>query len=220
MEKPTFKQAQKLAKVMHVPMAYFYLHKPPEEKLPIPDLRTVEGSRIVEPSLNLRDVVKEVIQRQEWYKDYLKLQGEEELPFVGRFTVRDDVGVVVNDIRETLGLERPRAGTWDEYFRLLIERVESAGILVMRSGVAGNNTHRKLDVSEFRGFAIADKNAPAVFINSADAPTARLFTFIHELAHIWIGSSGVSDMDQVSQGNKEEVFVMPSQVSFLFPSRS
>lgn len=62
----------------------------------------------------------------------------------------------------------------------------------MRSGIALGNTHRKLEVSEFRGFVISDAYAPVVFINSSDAPTARLFTLLHELAHIWIGSSGVS----------------------------
>lgn len=86
----------------------------------------------------------------------------------------------------------------------------------MRSGIVGNNTHRPLDVAEFRGFAISHPLAPLVFINSADAPAARLFTLMHELAHIWVGSSGISN---ASPGNarREEVFCNAVAGEFLAP---
>src|SRR5690606_21203055 len=100
---------------------------------------------------------------------------------------------VVNHMRQTLGLNaHPERGYWDEYFRLLVKRIEDAGILVMRQGYFGHYT-RPFSVSEFRGFAVYDPIAPVIFINQADAPSARLFTLIHELAHIWIGQSGISD---------------------------
>ncbi|NBA98619.1 ImmA/IrrE family metallo-endopeptidase [Pseudomonas sp. R5(2019)] len=105
---------------------------------------------------------------------------------------------------------------YDEYMRALIEAAESAGILVMRSGVALGNTHRKLDVGEFRGFAVSHAIAPVVFINSADADTARLFTLIHELAHIWMGSSGISD-GGTPMGRSEEVFCNAVAGEFLVP---
>jgi Zn-dependent peptidase ImmA (M78 family) len=102
------------------------------------------------------------------------------------------------------------------YFRALIEAAERAGVLVMRSGMVGNNTHRKLDVSEFRGFAISDPVVPVVFINSSDAPAARLFTLLHELAHIWLGSSGISNL---APGNsrREEVLCNAVAGEFLAP---
>lgn len=113
---------------------------------------------------------------------------------VGRFTLNDDIKAVVADIRQSLNLPMPDKGNGDNYFDNLIAAAENVGILVMRSGIVGSNTRRKLQVSEFRGFAIYDQYAPVVFINSADVKAARLFTLAHELAHLWLSSSGISNL--------------------------
>jgi len=213
--KPTFKQAQKLAKATYIPFGYFFLPRPPEEHLPIPDLRTIESAHVHEPTPELRDIIKQVQIKQEWYKDYLKSSGQEPLSFVGRFSIKSSVSDVVRDIRETIGVGVPIRGTWNEYFSRIIQGAEHAGILVQRSGIVGNNTTRKLQVSEFRGFAISDKYAPVIFINSSDAPAARLFTLMHELAHIWVGESGISSVN--AHDTREEAFCNKVAGEFLVP---
>lgn len=215
--RPTFRQAQHLAQALHAPFGYLFLQEPPTDTLPLPDLRTVGAAPVPKPSIDLLDTVRFALQRQAWYLEYQKDHEPEPLPFVGRFGLHSPVSEVAADIRSVLNVSVEEGQrTWEVYFRELVEATERAGILVMRSGIVGNNTHRKLDVGEFRGFAVSDAHAPVVFINSADAPAARLFTLMHELAHIWTGRSAVSD---VAPGNsrEEEVFCNSVAGEFLVP---
>ena len=216
---PTFNQAQKWAKVVHIPFGFLFLARAPQDPLPIPDLRTVGGETPNAPSLDLLETVKDVLRKQAWYIDYLREHEADALPFVGRFSAESKVTDVVADIRRVLGAnagDRPRSV--DEYLRTLIAAADQAGVLVMRSGIVGSNTHRPLDVGEFRGFAISDSIAPTVFINSADAPKARIFTLVHELAHIWIGSSGISTVT-VRESRDEEIFCNAVAGEFLAPRK-
>lgn len=215
--KPTFLQAQKWASVAHIPFGFLFLQQPPVEQLPLPDLRTVGGIAPQRPSLELLDTVRDAIRKQDWYLEYLQNQEHQPLAFVGRFNSRSQVREVVDDIRRILGVNPDIARLdYEKYSRALIDAAETAGVLVMRSGIALGNTHRKLEVGEFRGFAISNAYAPVVFVNSSDAPTARLFTLLHELAHIWIGSSGVSD-GNTTNGRDEERFCNAVAGEFLAP---
>ena len=215
--RPTFRQAQKLAQSLHTPFGYLFLAEPPLEDLPLPDLRTVGGTPRPRPSLDLLDTIRQSMQRQSWYLEHLHDQGTEPLPFVGRFTLDTSVLEVVADMRAVLGMDLAQGQpTKDAYLRQLIEAAEAAGILVMRSGIVGNNTRRPLDVSEFRGFAISHPLAPLVFVNSADARSARLFTLLHELAHVWLGSSGISNASPGST-RREEAFCNAVAGEFLAP---
>jgi Zn-dependent peptidase ImmA (M78 family)/DNA-binding XRE family transcriptional regulator len=195
-EQPTFKQAQKLAKALYIPFGYLFLENPPEDKAPIPDLRTVGDRAGFSYSPDLKEVIADVQRKIEWYKDYLKEIGAEKLPFAGKFDIGNNFRVISESITEALQLslaDRKVAPNWEAFLNLLVERAEETGIVVLRSGKVGNNTRRVLDVEEFRGFVVYDDYSPFVFINGADAKAAQIFTLIHELAHIWLGKSGVSD---------------------------
>lgn len=213
----TFNQAMQFADKAHVPFGYLFLLHPPVETLLIPDLRTVEGKPVNRPSAELLDIVKLMLQRQEWYREYLKQQFIEPNPYVGRFSLQDDVKTIVESIRKVLNLaSHPQRGNSDDYYRDLVNRIESVGILVMRQANLGHFT-RPLRVEEFRGFAITDEYAPIIFVNHADAPGARLFTLIHELCHIWIGQSGISDGD-THASRREEVLCNAVAAELLVPA--
>ena len=221
---PTIKQAQRLAQRLFVPFGYLFLPSPPKEQIPLPDLRTVPGYASEPPSPDFIDLLDEVLRKQQWYSEHLEEEGREPLGFIGRFNAGDDIKQVSGDIRKTLRIDerlRTAAVSWEDFLRKLIRNAEEVGILVLRSSIVGNNAHRKLSVAEFRGFVISAARAPLVFINASDAKAAQIFTLAHELAHLWIGQSGISNLDFrqriPGQNNRIEQFCNRVAAEVLVP---
>ena len=63
---PTLKQ---LAKLTHTPLGYLFLPEPPDERLPVPDYRTVAGTARGRPSPDLLDTLYTMQRRQEWLRE-------------------------------------------------------------------------------------------------------------------------------------------------------
>lgn len=199
--RPTLKQLEDFSKATHAPIGYLFLSEPPVERVPIPDFRTVENRRIGHPSPDLLETIYLCQQRQEWYRDYVRSLREDPLPFIGTATLQSDVELTAAEISHALSFdieERRQCPTWTEALRRFIEQADRLGVLVMVNGVVGSNNHRKLNPDEFRGFAISDDLAPLVFINGADTKSAQMFTLAHELAHLWLGQSALSDVNPAS----------------------
>ena len=195
--KPTLNQLEDLARKTHVPLGVLFLPYPPVEELPIPNYRTFGDESMDEPSRNLIDTVKMMVGRQTWLREYLIEEGFAPKSFVGSARITDAVTDVAANIRKTLGLPMDWAenvGTWEDALNKIFRSAENAGIIVARNGVVGNNTRRTLDKTEFRGFVLVDEYAPLIFINGTDYKAAQMFTFAHELAHLWFGHSGVFDL--------------------------
>jgi Zn-dependent peptidase ImmA (M78 family) len=192
---PTFKQAQSLAKQLRVPFGYLFLTAVPDEDVPLPDFRRHPTSN--EVSLDLRDVISDVLRKQDWYRDHRVEHDESPVAVVGRFASGADVTAVAEDIRSTLDFEAAvrLESQADAFLRAFVAQVEAAEVLVMRNGVVRQATNRPLRVAEFRGFSVADPMAPVIFLNNADSLAAQAFTLAHELGHIWIGQGGISDAD-------------------------
>ena len=195
---PTLKQLKAFAKATYAPFGYFFLTEPPVESISIPDFRTVANIPLGRPSLDLIDTIDLCEERQDWYRDFAQSEREPQLEFVGSARASDDIVETAAQMRHALGTdlgERVRLATWTDALRRLIEQAEACGILVMISGVVGSNNRRRLDPQEFRGFALSDPWAPLVFVNGADTRAAQMFTLAHEFAHLWLGTSGISDVD-------------------------
>ena len=193
---PTFKQLEAFAKATRTPFGYFFLQTPPVEVLPVGDFRTFGDVEIRDPSPDLLDTIYLCQRRQDWYSNEARIAGEEPLEFVGSLTVHDDIEFAAAKIRDALGFDinqRRQEATWTGALRQFIEQVDELGVLVMVSGVVGNNTSRKLDADEFLGFALSDPLAPLIFVNGATSKSTQMFTLAHEISHIWLGQSGVSN---------------------------
>lgn len=218
---PTLKQLEAFAKFTHTPIGYLFLRAPPVEELPIPDLRTMKDRVIETPSPDLLDTVHLCQERQEWYRDFAEWMGEGPKDFVGSLSLESDIVSAATSIRSMLDLdldERRALHTWTDALRKMVERADEAGVLVMVSGVVGSNSYRKLDPREFRGFALADPIAPLVFVNAADTKAAQMFTLAHELCHIWLGESALSNpAPSVDEGHRIETFCNAVAAELLVP---
>ena len=221
--RPTFKQLEKFAQATYTPFGYFFLPMPPEESVPIPDLRTVSNQYIDRPSPDLLDTVHAMQRRQAWLHEDLVECEVEPLDFVGSARTADDSQGVGREMRRMVGLEdgwAAKVRTWQEAIGELRRAIEQLRVMAVINGVVGNNTHRKLDIREFRGFALSDKYAPLVFVNGADAKSAQMFTLVHELAHIWLGESALTDTGLISQPSQEiESWCDRVAAEFLVPAR-
>jgi len=197
---PTIRQLESLAKATLTPLGFFFLAEPPEERMPIPHFRTLDGRTAIRPSPNLLETVQMMQRRQAWMRDFLKDQGQEPLPFVRSARSNDLPASVADRIRHALNFDESWAvkeTTWTDALRTLRETMEDTGILVVVNGIVGNNTRRKLNPEEFRGFVLVDEYAPLVFVNGADGRAAQMFTLAHELAHVFLGSSAAFDLREM-----------------------
>ena len=219
---PTLKQVEAFARAVHVSVGYLFLSEPPEESIPIADFRTMTGDGLAKPSPDLLDMIYACQERQSWYREFARVSQQPEIGFVGSVTLETPVETVAAWMREDLNFQvadRRKCTTWTNALRLFIQRADEAGVLVMVSGVVLSNNHRRLNPSEFRGFALSDSLAPLVFVNGADTKAGQMFTLAHEIAHLWLGSSAVSGMEARPEmpSRREEVWCNAVAAEFLIP---
>lgn len=221
---PTFNQARNMADLLRIPFGYLFVSEIPKVSIPTTDFRKVNIKLQNPLSLDFYDLINDTLRQQNWYKDYILKEGGKELPHLNKFSAKNNYIDITKDIRQVIGIDaqlREDVRNWYEYLKRMVIQIEKQGIIVLRSGVVGNNNHRALEVNEFRGFALYDPIAPFIFINSKDSVAARIFTLAHELAHIWIGESGISnlitDEFEINESEKIETLCNEITVELLVP---
>jgi len=184
---PTIKQAEILAKTYRRPFAVFFLPDIPRDFQPLQDFRRKTARKLGTASTF---IIREIQQKQTWISELYSENEESELPFVGKFNLNSNPQTVAKDIVSTLGIN-PLNYSTDNPIKEWITKAEMNGIFISRTSFI--HSRLKLDSEELQGFAISDKYAPFIFINSDDWNAPQLFTLVHELAHIWIAASGISN---------------------------
>ena len=196
---PTIRQAELLAKAYHRPFALLFLPDPPTDFLPLQDFRRKTAHPLGTASIF---IIREIQQKQAWAHEFYEESGEKPLPFVGRFSLHDHPRVVAENMLAELGID-PSSYRTDNPIREWIERAEAKGIFISRTSFI--NSSLKLDSDEMQGFVIADPLAPFVFLNTDDWNAPQLFTLVHELAHIWISQSGISNEIQPDTSVRDQL---------------
>lgn len=200
--KPTLNQLKDLSKKAQIPFGYFFLDNTPKEDLPLLKFRTINNIEIDRPSRNLVDTIHSMELKQSWLSEERQKNGypssffSHGFKYVANYRSLSDEQIAFN-IMKSLDLKLG----WNvglknrEAFNLLRMKLDQVGVIVMYSGIVGSNTHRPLDQAEFRAFAIDDSFAPFIFVNSNDSYNAMLFSLVHELTHIWFGTSELYNDD-------------------------
>lgn len=227
-KEPTVKQILKFANRVHVYVSDLYKDTIPNLSLRIADFRTVDDKQRSSVSPELYETVNQMMARQDWMRNYFIAENRKRVDLVGMFSgealTKGTINRIVSFLHEELKLPENWASKFDgpaKAFRHIKDCVEQQGISVVVNGIVGDNTHRALDVAEFRGFTLSDEVAPLIFINGSDTKSAQLFTLVHELCHLTFSQTGVSNpTDENATDSVMEKFCNEVAASFLVPDAS
>ena len=204
---PTRAQLSRIAKTYRRPLLAFYMTTPPRKSPRGEDFRSTGAEVSSRDNALLDALLRDVKARQEMVRGLLEdLDEAHTRAFVACCPLADGAETVAQRISTALRLPTQRSdwgNTADDFFKQLRAAAETLGVFVLLVGDLGSH-HSALSEDVFRGFALADPVAPFLVINDHDARTARSFTLIHELAHIYLGQSGVSGSPESVTENSEE----------------
>ncbi len=214
----TRKQARNAAKKLNIPLAYFYLDKPPLDiELPIPDFRKPQDA--VDLSFYGEALISDIDLLQDWYRNTLIEQGMDKLSLIGSISLDSNVIETAKYIYKQFNFATiGKLSSSDELLKKYVGLIEEKNINVLISGHYKNFNRKPIEVREYRGFAMVDEYAPIIFINNNDTKEAQIFTLIHELIHILLGESGISD-NSIDTQNKVEIFCNHLAAETLAPAK-
>lgn len=197
-DKPTIKQLRKAARVYHLSLAIFYLQEPPWLYQPIRDYRRIFGAAQETLSPELAIEIRQAHDRRDVAAE-LYAELEETPPDFGlRISAGDDPETVGEQIRGYIGVQLETQRRWRDSsvafreWRLAFER---RGILVFQAS--------GIDLDEMRGFSIGDSHLPVIVVNRTDAYAARVFTLIHEVAHLGLRDVGLCNLAETGSQSRE-----------------
>jgi len=213
-QRPTFAQLRRLSEVYKRPLATFYLKEPPRGFRPMHDFRRTADREVLTNSPELTLEIRKAHDRREWALELL--DGIEEKPPVIKTAITLDQApeAAAESVRAFLGVSLEQQSAWRADYEALKQwrqLIEAAGILSFQA--------QDVDVGEARGFSISDRPLPVAVANIKDAPRGRIFTFVHEVAHILLRDGGICDLHE-SEGNETsriEAFCNRVAGATLFP---
>ena len=219
---PTMNQLKTMAKFYHLPVITFFMSSPPIEKSCLTDFRTLGSHHTLSPSRFFFALKIKIEILHDTLKEIAEINGTEKKNYVGSISESTPIPKVVEKLSELLDWDeniRRASHTPRELFNELRDRALRAGILVVLKGDLGSH-HSKVSAEEFRGICIADDVVPFVVINPYDnSDRAWIFTLIHELVHILLGDSGISN-DLTESSVEREIFCNKTAGEFLVPSEN
>lgn len=206
---PSIPQLRKLGRVYKRPLAVFYLSKAPKGFDALRDFRRLPEDMVGRQSPELAFEIRRGRARREIALDlYQELVGEAPKPFSATASEHEDPETVAGRLREHFGLKPDEASSWRtvyDAFNRWRSALEDAGVLVFQA--------EDVDVSEVRGFSLSERLFPVVVVNIKDAVVGRIFSMLHETAHLMLRQGGLCDFEEESPRAQERIEVFCNRVA-------
>ncbi len=216
---PTWAQVKTLARKYNVSELTMFSNENIQENKTIPDYRV--GIKDKETN-DVKKLVNLVLKRQKWLENALKAEKYPQNKLIGsgkgiqlpldlaNFVLKS-LGINLEEIKAISGFDAKR-----KTLSYLIGKAEDKGIFVGKT-----ISYHMIDVEKMRGLFIANDFAPFIVLNRADALSAQIFSFIHELAHFFRKSESISNSIDFRDSNKnvnaEERFCNRVAAELLLP---
>jgi len=206
---PSIPQLRKLGRVYKRPLAVFYLPKPPKGFDTLRDFRRLPQDMVGRQSPELAFEIRRARSRREIALDlYQELVGEDPKAFSATARADEDPETVAVRLREHLGVKLGEAASWRtvyDAFNRWRNALEETGVLVFQA--------EDVQVSEVRAFSLSEVLFPVVVVNIKDAVVGRIFSMLHEAAHLMLREGGLCDFEEESARAQERIEVFCNRVA-------
>ena len=201
--KPTIAQLRKAAHVCRRPLGVFFLPEPPQGFETMRDFRRIFRSGEAEWSAALHDEYRRAHAQRDALLELADLDGIEP-PSRWRLANLPDVDESIaaaarRALESAAPINYPTPGA-DEYRHLAywIAALEQMGVMVMQTRGG------QIETDEMRAFSLYFDEVPVIALNGADWPRGRLFSAIHEYAHLLLHTSGLCDTTTDTRATTED----------------
>ncbi|MDP3043501.1 MAG: ImmA/IrrE family metallo-endopeptidase [bacterium] len=216
---PTWSQVSKLSKLYDISELLFFSKETIKKNKQIPDYRV--GQSIVNDD-KIYKLINLVVKRQKWLERELKKEGVPKNSLQGKGShiklpkelavfIKEKLNINLDEIKKFSG-----ANSRKEVLNYLIKKAENFGIFVGKT-----ISYHRIDVQDMRGLFISNDYCPYIVLNRRDALSAQIFSFIHELAHLFRKTDAISnssDFRKVNNNiNNEEIFCDKVAAELLLP---
>lgn len=179
-----YKNLLQLAEKLDIPFGYLFLQEMPKENTKIAELRRKNPKSKI--SQELKESIKNSEYKQLWYRDYLIEIGQE-----AQYNKKlDNEKEVIEKIKLMLHFNKLPKEPY-KALNQMIGQLQDKNFLIFIATRINRSNSKKLDIEDFRGYCLYDKYAPAIFLNNQDSYKGKIFTLLHELAHILYGKNGI-----------------------------
>src|SRR5262249_8274500 len=207
---PTIGQLRKAAAVYKRPLAVFFLSQPPRDFDALRYFRRLPAPTRAVPSPELNLEIRRAHVRRETALELTTALGIDPPRLHAARSNLHDSDRLAQEARQILGVSLEQQCAWRGPYEALhgwIAALERIGILVFQTG--------RVSLDEMRGFSISAEPFPVIVVNAKDSPRGRVFTLIHEFAHILTNRGGLCDLHTTARARtqEEETEVFCNQVA-------